>query len=373
MDLLNQNSPWRKARWPSPGRSPVRVGSRSEMVWEPSPVPRLGQSSVENVSQPAPSLPQYQPPDTIREMSPHEEDIIKRHVVREVPSKYVPYLGSGFRFHGFKCGAEIEAATDIYIDGELAIKTGVQGVVRGPSDDTDYTRLLVDFYNFHTAINVTPAEIKLKSEVSSKCPGCGMSLPENEQPAAATAAAVAAAEPAAVGGQQSDADDKVSDIAFAEEGFSPAPPESESASVAPPLSVATADIEVAEEGMQPAPDSEKESERQSDIAPEAIPQDSIQPVDETGSIAVAEEGMHPAPETPSVEPQPSPDTTSFYSRFPEARVSRAEHETLKSELEKLKEELAALKSGSQQPAIDEPTPADPVVDSEEQPQPDSSS
>ena len=340
MDLSNPNSPWRTARWPSPSQSPPQSPPHVESTVIPSPVvPMLNQATPAD----APIATAHHSQQ--REMSPHEEDIIRRHVVREVPSKYIPYLGSRFKFHGFKCGAEVEASTDIYIDGELAIKTGVQGIVRGPSDDTDYTRLLVDFYNFHTAINITPAEIKLKSEISSHCPGCGMTLPDSVEAAAPIAAAV---EPPM---QPAIAADVGSNIDYAEEGFSPAPPESEVGSVAPPLSVATADIAVAEEGMQPAPPSENQQPAPLDEVLEITSQHPSE-----NQMEIAEEGLSPAPATPAVDPLEIPQApSSFYSRFPEARVSRTEHEALKSELEQLKEELERLKSaGSAQPTVTEP-------------------
>eukprot|EP01063_Lacrimia_lanifica_P030328 TRINITY_DN4810_c0_g1_i1.p1 TRINITY_DN4810_c0_g1~~TRINITY_DN4810_c0_g1_i1.p1 ORF type:complete len:503 (+),score=98.38 TRINITY_DN4810_c0_g1_i1:789-2297(+) len=88
---------------------------------------------------------------------------------RAAPAGYAALADQGFSVLGFPCGARVQSRDDIYIGGEYAIPQGARGVVRGPSDDGDRTRLLVDFDNFHTAINVCPDEIVL----NEPAPGTG--------------------------------------------------------------------------------------------------------------------------------------------------------------------------------------------------------
>ena len=259
----------------------------------------------------------------------------------QAPTHYLDLLPKGFHVHGYRCGAQVVAAQDILLGSMTVAAKGSGGTVRGPADNGDTRRVLVDFATYHTALNVLPHEVTLFCEYPSQCPKCGLALPDvpkreikKHRPATGLLRLVSTT---TLGARYyrmwrvwlSVVRPDVGEIVLnAIEGELPAPDDDE-------------------DDPPPPPPPEEEDD---DVSPEAGGGGGggggADP-----DVEAAEEGFAPPPpELPEAEPDVPPsgvplERNDFYDRFPEVRPTRAAMRALQEENERLKRELEELRGG----------------------------
>eukprot|EP00659_Diplonema_papillatum_P011507 gene11507-17717_t len=177
------------ARWPTPSPSPPRPGENVFFAVdlraasrEPSPPPPPPAKAALQSYHEALAMPVERQPAPSLSPSPSPGGHHGRSVgYRTAPNGYLHLFSKGLLVHGIPCGAEVVATRRIRIQGKSVVEAHVPGVVRGPADSGDGSRMLIDFEGFPTAVNVLPSEIRVTSEYPLHCPGCGLELPDRKR------------------------------------------------------------------------------------------------------------------------------------------------------------------------------------------------
>eukprot|EP01062_Namystynia_karyoxenos_P084132 TRINITY_DN9838_c0_g1_i1.p1 TRINITY_DN9838_c0_g1~~TRINITY_DN9838_c0_g1_i1.p1 ORF type:complete len:384 (+),score=74.44 TRINITY_DN9838_c0_g1_i1:207-1358(+) len=334
-----QGSPRRMARWQ--GQSTGGAGTGSPPRWAAGTPPVVGRPHAPPVTAAEAEAAALR--ERLRRHGLSDEDWTRRQeAVGPLPHPaYQAMALSGFRVHGFRCDSRVHAVSDIRVGGATVVPQCAVGVVRGPATDGDARRVLVDFAEHHTALNVFPSELAEERQQDQQCPRCGHPAPPprlRPQSQERLAVLLAALSSSSARARRRAAYDKWRPLAIGRLAqLRPAPDDEEAAQQAAAVRI---------QSLHRGAAARREAQRRREVAAAAGPQGG--------------EAPPPPVERDDLDVGPEEDEAGLallHRRFPETAVPLSTHRKVAAEAEELRRRVAELEGALRAAGAAVPAPS----------------